>query len=995
VESGGDIRWGELGEEARRAMSWAAAMEVEDVGTRTLLAGMIRAEGSVGAPQQLLDAFDCSRERLFSLLQDMAPRPLVNPHVSEPAVLSGMPPLSPNAERVVEGALSTRDSYEPDWPVDSRHLFAAILDNERCTAYRALEVVLRDKIDLPTVRELFHEYLRSGETSPFGTRLRALAPVASPPPPPPPSPRRELSGHAGAVRALSFAADSGSLASAGADGELRVWDLEGEERPIVLSRDVPQSALAFAPHERRLVCGGDDGEVLFWSLDTPAPEKPSTIAWGNAAVTAVTFSPDGMVAIGDRGGRVTISWSTPSVVGDSLEREAPATGDLSALAFSPAGDRLASAGAGIVVLWVPRTMEALAVVEMEGLSPLALAFASEDRILIHDRDGRTWRWDLDGEEQIEPVAQHSVGSTAAAFSADGSRLAVAGTDGIVRSGPAEGEDGWRVLGSLAAVRSLAFAPDGETVAAGGDYGEIRLWDGNGTGPRPSSGAEWLSDRPTSSDSFGRKRLAAALARRLERINAEEDGGSFLLHVDGPWGVGKSSLLGLLEDDLMEGERAGRGEWLVVHFDAWRQSRVGPPWWALLTSLREELGQSRRLPGRLWLRTLELLKLLRGYLLSSLLSLIVVGLAVALFLLLGPAEGDFAALVQTTSAVIAVATTIWLLGRGAARALMWESASGARLYEQAEQDPMRGLAEHFAWLLAQAGERQVVFFVDDLDRCDESYVVDLLESIQTLVRDAPQRARRSGQRDGHPPFFVVAADGRWIRRSYEHSYETFQDAVQEPGRRLGYLFLDKIFQLTLRVPEIGEEQRTRYLDELLRLPSACSPQDLAAGNGVDADEGAALIQQSHDQEEILQVVGAARPEARQRLEEAAVERLNHAAVERATEHELQRFASLLEPNPRSMKRFVNAYSIALSTELIAGRLPDPDPLALWTILRMRWPELADCLSESPELVTSIAADGGVPDGLPEALVPLCGDAALTALLAFKGGALDAKAIEGLR
>lgn len=220
-------------------------------------------------------------------------------------------------------------------------------------------------------------------------------------------------------------------------------------------------------------------------------------------------------------------------------------------------------------------------------------------------------------------------------------------------------------------------------------------------------------------------------------------------------------------------------------------------------------------------------------------------------------------------------------------------------------------------------------------------------------------------------------------------------MHEPGRRLGYLFLDKIFQLTLRVPEIGEEQRARYLDELLRLrPAGAGSESTADGDGAAA-AGEARIRQSSDQEEILQVVEeAGRPEVRRRLEEAAVERLNDAEVERATEHELQRFATLLEPNPRSMKRFVNAYSISLSTELIAGRVPDPEALALWTILRMRWPELADCLSESPQLAAGILAGSGPPAGMPEELVPLCDDAALAAVLAFGDGALDYEEIEAL-
>lgn len=996
MESSGDIQWEQMAEEARLAMRWAAAMEAADVGTRTLLAGMIRAEGAESAPQQLLDAFDCPLEGLFTLLQDMAPRPRIDPYVSQPAALFGMPQLSPNAALAREAAFGLRDRYHPDSPVGTRHLFAAILDNERCTAYRALAAILRSKVELAAVRELFHEQLLGGGGAGFRSRLRVLLPEEAPPASSPASFRRELSGHVGPVHALSFAPDGSSLASAAEDGLVRVWDLEGKSAPLVLDRhtSVAQTALAYTPDGRRLASGGADGSTAVWSLEGGgSPDGPIVLAGGKAAVSTFAFSWDGTMAIGSRSGLITI-WSPELFqVGDSFEHGDPGIRDLRALAFAPGGERLVSGGAEGLTLWIPRTMEILEA-EMEGSSELlALVYPSEDVIVAHDREGRTRRWDLSSDEEPR-MTHHGAGSIAASFTADGSRLAIADADGAVRVGPADGEEGWRTLGSAGIVRSLALAADGETVASGGEDGEIRIWEAVSETSRTSSGAEWLSDRPTSADSFGRRRLAAALARRLERIGADVDNGSFLLHVDGPWGAGKSSLLSLLGEELEAGGDGGRRDWLVVRFDAWRQSRVGPPWWALLTSLREELGQSRRLPGRLWLRGLELLKLLRGYLLSSLLSLVVVAAAVALFLLLGPAKGGVAGLGQTISAVIAVATSIWLLARGAARALMWESAGGAKLYEQAEQNPMRGLADHFAWLIAQTDEKRVIFFIDDLDRCDEDYVVDLLESIQTLVRDAPARTRKRQSHAGYPPFFVVAADGRWIRHSYEHAYESFQEAVHEPGRRLGYLFLDKIFQLTLRIPEIGEEQRARYLDELLQMPTATPGLESRMEDPAAAVEGETRIRQSRNQEEILQVVDEARPEVRRRLEEAAVTRLSDAAVERATEHELQKFALLLEPNPRSMKRFVNAYSISLSTELLAGRLPDPEALALWTILRMRWPELADCLAGSPHLVAGIAAGDEPPTGLPEALAPLCGDAALAAVLAFGDGALSREAVETL-
>jgi hypothetical protein len=83
---------------------------------------------------------------------------------------------------------------------------------------------------------------------------------------------------------------------------------------------------------------------------------------------------------------------------------------------------------------------------------------------------------------------------------------------------------------------------------------------------------------------------------------------------------------------------------------------------------------------------------------------------------------------------------------------------------------------------------------------------------------------------------------------------------------------------------------------------------------------------------------------------------------ATEHTLSRFAPLLEPNPRAMKRLVNAYGVERALQIIGGHstaLEHPrQRLALWTILKSRWPLLADYLADEPDTIEQLKA-GEVP------------------------------------
>src|SRR5207249_3054576 len=101
------------------------------------------------------------------------------------------------------------------------------------------------------------------------------------------------------------------------------------------------------------------------------------------------------------------------------------------------------------------------------------------------------------------------------------------------------------------------------------------------------------------------------------------------------------------------------------------------------------------------------------------------------------------------------------------------AQPGKTFLETSRDPMRGLSDHFR-VLAQLIGRPVAILIDDLDRCQGTYVVELLDGIQTLFRGAPVT-------------YVVAADRRWLRTSYETAYQPYVATVQDLGQPLGYLF----------------------------------------------------------------------------------------------------------------------------------------------------------------------------------------------------------------
>ena len=498
-------------------------------------------------------------------------------------------------------------------------------------------------------------------------------------------------------------------------------------------------------------------------------------------------------------------------------------------------------------------------------------------------------------------------------------------------------------------------------------------------PPPADQTGLVHDEPVDAahDELNRVALAGLVGDYLRQFMADEKEASFLVHVDGPWGSGKSTLLRFIKEDLDPQDDS----WLAVNFDAWRESATGLPWPALLASLRREVMKTRRGPwsrASLWARELP-----KRF---GLAQLIATSLFFALFVVSSVLVVTFGIDLATAGswlgvvgAVASVAALAWTTSRGLARFMAWGGSSGsAAAFMERSSNPMEAVAQHFQWLV-KLSPKPILYLVDDLDRCGNEYVVALLDAVQTLVRDAPSRSRSrlrgiSSQSEGSGASLVVivAADGRWLRQSYQHAHAVFTDAVARPGQPLGYLFLDKLFQLTVNVPNLSAARQEQFLASVLnaRAPGEVPSDTVPAATD---EELTSSMDRASDEQTVLGVLEQATPKQRLELAPQALERLGAREVQKSTaSHVLQRYATLLPGNPRSMKRFVMDYGLLRGARTAEGSTVAVDYLARWAVLRARWPSLADHLQEHPDDVERIGDDTQHED-LRKPLQPLFDDA----------------------
>lgn len=480
-----------------------------------------------------------------------------------------------------------------------------------------------------------------------------------------------------------------------------------------------------------------------------------------------------------------------------------------------------------------------------------------------------------------------------------------------------------------------------------------------------------ADEPASIDQLERAPFASCLAQNIKeaRASGEAEASAFIVHLHGPWGSGKSSVLNFLEAELAKEEPP----WLVVRFNAWRDQRRQPPWWSLITCIyagaREKL--DRETSRRLWRRWFKWR--VRADFMPWVVSAALVVLCAAL-LILGVTS-------SIAPIVSALGTTITFIGAGAVavRSLALGSQRAAQTYADLKADPFQPMTTLFDRLIKEI-KRPVAVFIDDLDRCDSGYVVELLEGIQTLMRGAPVT-------------YVVAADRKWICSSFEQRYAKFSPPIGEPGRPLGYLFLDKIFQVSAAVPQLANDIRSSFWHSLLNASNRASNPGEARQAGEEArraadEQARAALANLTTHEQISSAVKRAEqsgdPIAIQATRAGAAMRITSAEASAEAEHRLKDYAYLLEANPRSMKRLVNAYGMHQATLFLAGRLVPPFALARWTILELRWPLLADFLAVRPHYVDKLRTPLKERElkPVPESLRELFGDELIVEVLGEK-------------
>jgi len=320
-------------------------------------------------------------------------------------------------------------------------------------------------------------------------------------------------------------------------------------------------------------------------------------------------------------------------------------------------------------------------------------------------------------------------------------------------------------------------------------------------------------------------------------------------------------------------------------------------------------------------------------------------------------------------------------------------------------------------------RPVLVVVDDLDRCQPAFVVDLIRGIQTLLR-SPRVV------------FVILGDREWIERAFESQHESMSKLDVGPEQTFGARFVEKAIQMSFVLPALGADARLGFVRHVVLgdRAKAAAPKVRVLDQGIRArirefvnKQAAKRDVDTFDTKSVLDLVGeqfwsveegagtegsigAVLDQAGVEKGSAALEQIVsetlaiHAATDVQTEqdvrHELERFARYFPANPRQIKRIINSITIYYAVAIQRPDVPtDPrfrSQLAMWIILMTEWPQTWRLLASYPDLVTVLTAPDptkalrrqglllpGSVKATEAALAPILADRELMALITGTG------------
>jgi WD40 repeat protein len=314
---------------------------------------------------------------------------------------------------------------------------------------------------------------------------------------------RKYAQHGMFVDALAFSPDGKTLAAGHYDG-ISLWDINsGSVTRILKGHTHWITSVAYSPNGKTLASASLDRSVKLWDASTG--RELHNLTARSSVVISATVSPDGKTIVGGSDDNKIRLWDVSTLAG--LRTFTGHSKSVFLLAFSPDGNILASGSYDDTFkLWDISTGTRLRelfswetfhfrgtlglISRLQSYPITSMAFSPDGRILaggyynyaeatMGPRDDTIKLWSVSTGAELRSLYGHRNAVNSVAFSPDGKTLASGSADTTIRLWDVStGRELRKIIGHSASVSAVTFSPDGRLLASGSKAEEnaVKLWD---------------------------------------------------------------------------------------------------------------------------------------------------------------------------------------------------------------------------------------------------------------------------------------------------------------------------------------------------------------------------------------------------------------------------------------------------------------------------------------------------------------------------------------
>ncbi len=290
--------------------------------------------------------------------------------------------------------------------------------------------------------------------------------------------RRTIAAHTRRIYALAWSHDGTRVATGSMDHTAAIWSpSDGRRLATLREHRGTVAALAFQPGDAGLITTGADGRVLAWNAASAS--LVTELRGHSSDVSAVAISPDGKtVATGDWSGSIQLwDWGVEDVrtlVIPGARSEMQSAIDPR---FSPSGQRvLCTTNTGRVWIWDRSNWLARSFVLHD--SRRALLLPGDSLVVAANGAGDLIVQNVNTDRRVRSIRAHRAAISALDLNVPAQRLATGSQDSVVKLWNLPDLSFRASLPFPGAVRDAAFSPDGSLLALAGGAGVIQIRKGD-------------------------------------------------------------------------------------------------------------------------------------------------------------------------------------------------------------------------------------------------------------------------------------------------------------------------------------------------------------------------------------------------------------------------------------------------------------------------------------------------------------------------------------